>query len=91
MLSLPGVQDHVMGDGTTAFSMALARCDIKLIKSFLSSNIPSDIDQHELAKEALYELKSEPTKSRSELMGVLISSLLAFQGSPERSFKLCKE
>ena len=56
MLSLSGIRDFVMEDGTTAFSMALARRDLHLIRLLLASYHPSDIDQSYLAKAAVKEL-----------------------------------
>ena len=93
MLSLPGIQDPAMDDGTTAFSMALARCDLKLIGLFLSLKIPSDIDHHRLAKEALLELGRYPSEFGSKLRDLLTNVL------PEANFEednlpiydLCKE
>ena len=49
MLSLEEIEDPVMADGTTAFSMALAkgRCDI--IKEFLRIKRSSDMELASLA------------------------------------------
>ena len=91
MLNLPGVKDHGMDDGTTAFSMALARCDFALINLFLSSKIQSDINHHELAKEALLELERGHFKHGSELRDILSSKLLPTQKLPEHSYELSKE
>ena len=91
MLSLPGVQDPAMGDGTTAFSMALARRDFALINLFLSSKIQSDINHHELAKEAILELDRGHFKHGNELRDILSSRLLINQELPEQSYELSKE
>ena len=91
MLSLPGVQDHAMSDGTTAFSMALARCDFAILKLFLSSKIQSDINHHELAKEAMLELDRGHFKHGKELRDILSSRLLPSQKLPEHSYELSKE
>ena len=80
-----------MGDGTTAFSMALARCDFALINLFLSSKIQSDINHHELAKEALLELDRGHFKQSTELRDVLSSRLLPTQELSEHSFELSEE
>lgn len=89
ILSLPGVQDHVMGDGTTAFSMALARRDCALIDLFLSSKIQSNINHHELVKGAILELDRGHFKH--ELRDILSSRLLPTQKLPEHSYELSKE
>ena len=91
MLSLPGVQDHAMDDGTTAFSLALARCDFELINLFLSSKIQSDINHHDLAKEAILELDRGHFKHGNELRDILSSRLLPSQKLPEHSYELSKE
>ena len=54
MHSLPGIEDPVMADGTTAFSMALARRQCDLIKELLCFKRKGDI---ELARYALLEPK----------------------------------
>ena len=75
MLSLTGVQDPTMDDGTTAFSIALARCDISLINLFLSSTISGHLRQQNLAKEAFLEINRDPSKYRSELRDVLVNAV----------------
>ena len=52
LLSLPGIEDPVMTDGTTAFSMALGKGHCDLIKELLKFKRTGDI---ELAKYALLE------------------------------------
>ena len=54
MLSLPGIDDPVMADGTTAFSMALAQRNCDLISELLRFKRKRDI---ELARYALLEPK----------------------------------
>ena len=44
LLSLPGIQDVTMEDGTTAFAMALGRRDLQMIKAFMNSNQLSGFD-----------------------------------------------
>ena len=50
--SMPGSEDIAMGDGTTAFSIALAKDRSDLIKELISSKKSRDI---ELARYALQE------------------------------------
>ena len=54
MCSLPGIDDPEMEDGTTAFSMALAKGDCGLIKEFIPLKRRRDID---LARYSLIEPK----------------------------------
>ena len=54
MCSLPGIDDPEMEDGTTAFSMALAKGDCSLIKEFIPLKRRRDID---LARYSLIEPK----------------------------------
>ena len=56
LLSLPEIHDAKMHDGTTAFSMALGRKDIEMIRTFLDAKHTSDIDPIALTKRALLEL-----------------------------------
>ena len=44
MQSLPGIEDQPMSDGTTAFSMALAKSRCDLIKELLQFKRKRDID-----------------------------------------------
>ena len=54
MQSLPGIEDPLMQDGTTAFSMALAKGRSDLIKELLQFKRTKDLD---LAAYALLEPK----------------------------------
>ena len=45
-----------MDDGTTAFSMAVARKDLEMIKIFLETKHASDIDPIDLAKRTFLEM-----------------------------------
>ena len=56
MLSMPGIQDPQMEDGTNSFAMALAQRSRSLVRSLLSSNLPSRTDQEALARAAILEL-----------------------------------
>ena len=80
MLSLPGVRDLVMEDGTTGFSTALAakNCDlIKELLGFYARNPSLRIDERErdvaLARDAIlepkfnYELKQTLERALSQL------------------------
>ena len=72
LLSLPGIQDPAMEDGTTGFAMALARRDLRLIKVFLSSRgHPSGICQEQLATNGVRELERIDDEKYRELKETL--------------------
>ena len=75
LLTLPGIYDAEMDDGTTAFAMALAKRDLELIKLFMASNIPSHIAPLKLARRALTELDRTLKKDHSALRGELRNGL----------------
>ena len=54
MNSIPGIEDPLMEDGTTAFSMALAKGRCDLIREFMRFNRARDV---RLARHALQEPK----------------------------------
>ena len=55
MLQLPGIQDHVVEDGTTAFAMALANKDAYLVNMLMASKLWNDTYKM-LSIDAFYEL-----------------------------------
>ena len=59
MVSLPGVGDPKMDDGTTAFAIALAKGDLHLIRVLLASKLQSDIEHRGLATRAILELEED--------------------------------
>ena len=59
MVSLPGVGDSKMDDGTTAFAIALAKKDLHLIRVLMASKLQSDIEHRELATRAILELEKD--------------------------------
>ena len=71
MLSLPGIRDTEMQDGTTGFAMALARDNTKLVKLLLSyyhKNPHKRADERQrdirIAEDAILELDGDsPMKS----------------------------
>ena len=67
MLSLQGVRDTKFEDGTTAFSMALARKDLEMIRVFLRSEHLSDISPSELVKRSILEIDRHPCSVDSDL------------------------
>ena len=75
LLSLPGIKDIKMDDGTTAFSMALGRKDLEMIRVFLNKEHQSDIDPIELAKRAVMELDRDTENERSDLRNELVNGL----------------
>ena len=80
MLQMPGIQDPAVDDGTTAFSMVLARRDLKLIGLFLASEIPCDINQKVLTEEALKEIGRHSAKCMTELKDELTKGLMENYG-----------
>ena len=78
MLSMTGIQDPTMEDGTSAFSMVLARRDLKLIRLFLDSKI--DIDHKFLTEEALLEMSRNSVKCIPELKAELAKGLVENYG-----------
>ena len=98
MLKLPGIQDPTIDDGTTAFSIALARSDLKLIRLFLASKIPSDIPHNLLTEEALLEMGRHSVKCIPELKDVLTKGLVKNyelqwrdENYPEEKPSICEE
>ena len=75
LLSLPGICDPKMEDGTNAFVMSLSRKDVELIEVLLSSEIQSDIDTKELAKRAVMELNKNADDSNTKVKDVLTNVL----------------
>lgn len=78
MLSLSGIQDPEMPDGTTGFAMALARNNTKLVELLLSyyhKNPSARSDERErdtlLSEYAIMELE----KNNSQMKSVLKKSL----------------
>ena len=59
LLSVPGMCDPQMEDGTNAFVMSLSRRDVELIEVLLSSEIPSDIDAKQLGRRAFLEYNTK--------------------------------
>ena len=74
LASLPGIHDPKMEDGTTAFAIALARRDIKVLRILMDSQIPSDIDHQHLAQRAILELERNPQDCNNLLKEVLTRS-----------------
>ena len=75
MLSLPYINDPQMDDGTTAFSMALARKDLDLIRVLLASKHYSDIDHVGLAQRAVLEIDRDSRCCNPKLRQELVNSL----------------
>ena len=75
LLSLPGIQDVTMEDGTTAFAMALGRRDLEMIKAFMNSSQLCDTDHIKLAKRALLELDRETENKWMDLRNELANGL----------------
>ena len=76
LLSLPGIQDVTMEDGTTAFAMALGRRDLEMIKAFMNSSQLCDTDHIKLAKRALLELDRETENKWMDLRNELVNGLI---------------
>ena len=83
--TLDNIMDPVMDDGTTGFSMALARQDVQMMLALLTSNQPngrvkssyppSGVDPKELARRAIIELCINPCTTGTKLIETLISIL----------------
>ena len=98
MLKMSDIKDPTIDDGTTAFSMALARRDMKLIGLFLASKIPSDIDYKFLTEEALLEMSQHSVKCIPELKDELAKGLMENYGlewrdenCPKDRPRICQE
>ena len=83
LLSLPGMCDPKMKDGTNAFVMSLSRRDVNLIEMILSSEIPSDIDPKELGKRAFLELNRNADEKNADVKEVLSNTLKQLKVSIE--------
>ena len=88
MLSLPGIHDPKMDDGTTAFAMALARKDLDLIRVLMASNHPSDIDPRGLAERAVLEMDRDPRCSDPILRRELVNCLKQGNASLKKKVQL---
>ena len=75
LLSLPGICDPKMEDGTTAFVMSLSRKDVELIEVLLRSEIKSEVDPKELARRAVFEMNRVPNEENAEVKEVLTNTL----------------
>ena len=75
MLSLPGIRDIKMEDGTTAFSMALGKRHLKLIKAFLCTVPLSENDPIAMSKRAILDMDRLPEKNDPDLRAVLLDGL----------------
>ena len=75
MLSLPGIRDIKMEDNTTAFSMALGKRNLPMIKSFLFTDHLSDNDPVAMSKRAILDMDAIPEKNDPDLRKVLEEGL----------------
>ena len=91
MMKMTGIKDTAIEEGTTAFSMALARRDLKLIGLFLASKIPSDIDHKFLTEEALLEMGRHSVKCIQELKDELEKGLMENYGMQWRDDNSSKD
>ena len=83
LLSVPGMCDPKMEDGTNAFVMALSRRDIELIEVLISSEIPSDIDPKWLGKRAVLEMNRSADVKNAKVKEVLSNTLKQLKVSLE--------
>ena len=74
MLSMPGMHDPEMEDGTTAFAMALAQRDVALIRAMLNQKQFSSLQFLHLAKDAVKELESRPDNC-TEMETMLVDAI----------------
>ena len=89
--SLPGIYDHKMKDGTTAFAIALARKDIAVLRTLMAAQLPSDIDHKQLAHRAILDLERNGKDDNRLLREVLLrnnewkqETLSSIEGSSPR-------
>ena len=73
ILTLTGIRDIKMCDGTTGCTMALAEQNIELMQILLSSKHECDIDHVHLVRKALKELAGQ--SSSSKFIEVLVTFL----------------
>ena len=73
---VPGIEDIAMADGTTAFSMALAKNRSGFVKELISSKIKRDI---ELAKYAMLE----PTIDKEVQQVLKEANVMVTQETPQ--------
>ena len=71
LLKLPGMRDPIMEDGTTAFTMALARSDNTMMGILLDSNHESDINPEELLSNAVSADERDREINMSSFLSVL--------------------
>ena len=83
LLSLPGMCDPKMEDGTNAFVMSLSRRDVELIEMLLSSEIESDIDTKELGKRAVLEINRSTDVKNANVKEALSNTLKQLKVSME--------
>ena len=71
-----GIRDPQMEDGTNSFAMALAQRSRSLVRSMLSSSLPSRADQEALARAAILELDKDKCDSglKRELLSCCAAS-----------------
>ena len=75
MLRLPGIRDIRIEDSTTAFSMALGKRHLKLIKAFLYAVPLSENDPIAMSKRAILDMDRLPEKNNPDLRAVLLDGL----------------
>ena len=83
LLSLPGICDVKMEDGTTAFVMSLARKDVELMKLLLNSAIKSELEPRDLVQRAVMALNRSPDERNANVMKVLTNALICLDVSLE--------
>ena len=75
MLTLDGIQDLEMEDGTTGFAIALPQLNIGIMGAILRSNIRSDIDPIQLLIRAVEDLSRESDEEMTEFKDQLVNLL----------------
>ena len=95
IIGLPGVDDPMMDDGTTAFAIAIGRRDLPLIGVLMASKLESDIKYPLLATRAILELDRYQDKTNYNLrkeitMGLKEHYRAAYDRLENESTKRCQ-
>ena len=86
LIGFGGINDPLMEDGTTAFSMVLGKRDLGLIRLLLASEHPCDIDPKMMAKRAIFELDKDGTDNRyPSLRKELYDGLKKYNITPKKA------
>ena len=91
LLSVTGMCDPKMEDGTNAFVMSLSRRDAELIEMILSSEIQSEIDPKKLGKRAVLEMNRSADVKNAKVKEALSNTLKQLKVSMEEEAPQAKK